>query len=283
MGTTVRPPAVAGRFYTGDAAALRQQVEGFLREGLLHEHGAEPRPAPMLIAPHAGYDFSGPIAGSAFAAWGSVGMAQPASDSRQRVVVIGPSHYHRFYGIALPSAKAFDTPLGRVQLDAGLVAAVRDLPGVLVEDPAHVQEHSLEVELPFLQVLWGDAFTLLPLVVGWADPEQVAAVLEAAWRVDPELRVVVSTDLSHFLPYDEACRTDRATVDAILAFDHDLHPRQACGAYALNGALTWAHRHGFEPHLLDLRNSGDTYGDREQVVGYAAVSFRAAAFQGASS
>lgn len=279
MVTTARPPAVAGRFYTDDAAALRRQVTGFLREGFLREGlspsaSIEPRQVAMLIAPHAGYDFSGPIAGSAFACWSG------QERLRQRVVVIGPSHYHRFYGIALPSATAFDTPLGRVQVDAELVAAVRGLPGVLVEDPAHVKEHSLEVELPFLQVLWGDAFTLLPLVVGWADSEQVAAVLEAAWRVDPELRVVVSTDLSHFLSYDEACRTDRATVDSILAFDHDLHPRQACGAYALNGALPWARRHGFEPHLLDLRNSGDTYGDREQVVGYAAVSFRAAAFQG---
>jgi AmmeMemoRadiSam system protein B len=222
-----------------------------------------------VIAPHAGYDFSGPVAGSAF-------RPLEADDTRsnrtgRRVVLLGPSHRVPFRGLATPGTDLYATPLGRVPVDRELVAAVEELPFVAPLPRAHAPEHSLEVELPFLQELFGD-FTLLPLVVGDARPDEVAAALEAVWG-DEDTVVVVSSDLSHFLSYDEARQVDGATAEQIVALRGPLASRQACGAFPINGLLVEAARRGLRAELLDLRSSGDTAGDRSRVVGYGAFVF----------
>ena len=260
-----RPAAVAGLFYPAPPAELRRQVDLLLAE-------ARQTPAPMpkaLIAPHAGYVYSGPIAASAYA-----GIARDAGRIR-RVVLLGPAHRALLRGLALPGVQRFATPLGDVEIDRDAVAALRDLPQVVESAPAHEAEHSLEVQLPFLQRLLG-TFTLLPLAVGEATADEVAAVLDRLWGGDETL-VVVSSDLSHYLPYDSARRTDRRTVDHLLDLDDRLRHEQACGATPINGLLRVARRRGLRAELLDLRNSGDTAGDRSRVVGYAALAFRPAA------
>lgn len=261
----VRPAAVAGFFYPGDAAELRTLVAELLSSAA----PAPPRgPAPKaIIAPHAGYVYSGPIAASSFAA------LAPAAPELRRVVLIGPSHRVRVRGVALPAAESFETPLGAVPVDGEAVADLARLPQVEVDAAAHADEHSLEVELPFLQLLCGP-FQLVPLLVGQADGEQVAEVLERSWG-GPETAIVVSSDLSHYLPAAEAERVDRGTASQILALGGPLHPHQACGALPINGLLVAARRQGLVPRLLDLRHSGDTAGDRSQVVGYGAWAFHA--------
>ena len=262
--TQVRPPAVAGMFYPGDAATLRRDVRALL---------AEAAPAPLhakaIIAPHAGYIYSGAVAAHAYALLGA------RADSIRRVVLLGPVHRVWVPGLALPGADAFDTPLGRVRVDAQAVAAIADLPQVDVRPDAHALEHSLEVQLPFLQSVLRD-FTLVPLAVGGASPAQVAEVLDRLWGGDETL-IVVSSDLSHFLGYDAARQVDADTCAAILALDTHLVGEQACGAHPVNGLLLAARRRGLTPHLLDRRNSGDTAGDRHRVVGYAAFAFTEAA------
>ncbi len=258
-----RPAAVAGTFYPASASELRRHVDELLADAA--RLGRAPAPK-ALIAPHAGYVYSGPIAASAYAQ-----IASQRSRIR-RVVLLGPAHRVPVRGLALPGVQRFTTPLGDVAVDAGAVAALRDLPQ-LVESPlAHAAEHSLEVHLPFLQRLLGD-FSLVPLVVGDATPEEVAAVLDRVWGGDETL-IVVSSDLSHYLPYDNARRIDRDTVDRLLALDVTLDHERACGATPVNGLLLAARRRGLRAELLDLRNSGDTAGDRRRVVGYAAVAFR---------
>jgi AmmeMemoRadiSam system protein B len=262
----VRHAAVEGLFYPAAPTALREQVEGFLH-GIGHEDDevAHP-PAKLLIAPHAGYVYSGAIAASAYAL-----LRRPGAPVIRRVVLLGPAHRVWVDGLAAPEANAFDTPLGRVELDTDALAALDDLPQVSRSDRAHAQEHSLEVQLPFLQALLG-RFTLVPLVVGDAPPEAVAQVLERLWGGDETL-VVISSDLSHYLPYAQARTLDRATVQRILRLDAGLAPHEACGSAAINGALLAARRHGLTPRLLDLRNSGDTAGSRDRVVGYGALAF----------
>ena len=258
--TTERPPAVAGLFYPGDAGELRRAVEGYFESAVEVAGDAK-----AVIAPHAGYIYSGPTAGYAFAA------LRGRAGTVRRVVLLGPAHRVPVRGLALPAAESFATPLGTVPVDGEMVAAVSDLPQVAVSAEAHVEEHSLEVELPFLQTVL-DEFTALPLVVGEATPAEVAEVLDRVWGGE-ETAIVISSDLSHYLPYDDAVETDRATVDKILALEGSISPQQACGARPINGLLAVAARHGLRPHLLDLRNSGDTAGDRHAVVGYTAVSF----------
>jgi len=261
---TVRPPAVSGLFYPASAAELRSAVEGYLREAP-SRNGA---PAPKaVIAPHAGYVYSGPIAGSAFQT-----LAGAAAGSTiERVVLLGPSHFVPFRGLALPGHESFGTPLGTVKLQgAGAQASLR-MPQVRIIPEAHVREHSLEVELPFLQVLLGD-FKLVPLVVGDAEPDEVAEVLDRLWG-GAETLIVVSSDLSHYLPADAARRVDRETADEILALGGPLDPRQACGAAPINGLLQAARTRGLMAQLLDLRNSADTAGDPSRVVGYGAFAF----------
>ena len=174
-------------------------------------------------------------------------------------------------GLAAPEADAFETPLGQIALDVAALASLDNLPQVVRDDKAHEREHSLEVQLPFLQTLL-ESFTLVPLVVGDASAEAVAQVLERLWGGEETL-IVISSDLSHYLPYEQAQAVDRATAQRILGFDATLAPHDACGAAPINGALLAARRRGLTPRLLDLRNSGDTAGDRDRVVGYGAFAF----------
>lgn len=266
MAVRVRPAAVAGAFYPGSPGQLRKMVEELLREA-----PAPSAPAPKaIIAPHAGYVYSGPIAASAFHAVAS------AAKTIERVVLLGPAHFVPIRGLALPDESSFETPLGEVAIyPEGARESLR-LPQVLVQPAAHVREHSLEVEIPFLQVLLGEGFEIVPLVVGDASSEDVAEVLDRLWG-GPETLIVISSDLSHYLSYEQASAVDRATAEQILALDEPLHGRQACGARPVNGLLLTARRKGLVPELLDLRNSGDTAGDRDRVVGYGAFAFREAA------
>ena len=256
-----RPPVVAGMFYPGDPAMLARDVDAALA-------AARPLagPAPKaLIAPHAGYVYSGPIAASAYAA------LEPVRGSIRRVVLLGPCHRVAVRGLALPPADAFDTPLGRVPVDGEAVAALAGVPQVVVSGPAHAQEHSLEVQLPFLQRMLRE-FAVVPLAVGDASADDVADVLDRLWG-GPETLILISSDLSHYHRYEAAARIDRATADAIVALDPALDHEQACGATPIAGLLTVARRRGLTAQLLDLRNSGDTAGDRSRVVGYAAFAF----------
>lgn len=257
----VRMPAVAGMFYPDDPDELREMIERWL------DAVRKPLPVPKaLIAPHAGYIYSGPIAATAYAA------VRPARDRIRRVVLAGPSHRAAFSGIALSGMKEFATPLGRVPVDTDAAQQLADLPQVRVSDRAHAYEHSLEVHLPFLQVVL-DQFTLVPLAVGDADPEDIAEVYERLWG-GPETLIVVSSDLSHYLPYHAARRLDEAASRAIEQLKpEDLDPEQACGRLPIAGLLLVARRRGLKARTVDLRNSGDTAGPRDQVVGYGAYLF----------
>jgi hypothetical protein len=257
----VRRPAVAGLFYPGSGGELRSTVESLLREA-----APDPGPVPKaVIAPHAGYAYSGPIAASAFQALAAAGAAL------RRIVILGPAHRVEVRGLALPGADAFGTPLGEIAVDTEAAEALSRLPQVSTFPEAHGPEHSLEVELPFLQVLFPRA-RVLPVVVGDAVEDEVAEVLDLVWG-GPETAIVISSDLSHYLPYDVARRVDHETADEILALEGPLHSRQACGARPINGLLAAARHRGLMPRLLDLRSSGDTAGDRGRVVGYGAFAF----------
>ncbi|MCS6785758.1 MAG: AmmeMemoRadiSam system protein B [Thiobacillaceae bacterium] len=259
MTVTVRPAAVAGMFYPAGRAELSRMLQDMLQAA--HPPSLRPK---ALIAPHAGYVYSGPVAAHAYA------LLKDRRGEIERVVLLGPVHRVWVKGLALPAVDAFETPLGRVPLDEAAEAELLRLPYVEVNEAAHAWEHSLEVHLPFLQALLG-SFSLVPLAVGGASPEQVAEALEVVWGGDETL-IVVSSDLSHYLPYDEAKRVDAATARAILELRTDLVGEQACGAHPINGLLLAARRRGLTPHLLDLRNSGDTAGDKSRVVGYAAFA-----------
>src|SRR6202790_2841927 len=260
---TVRPAAVAGMFYPGAAPALKASVRALL--------DAAPRPAAdagwpkALIVPHAGYIYSGPIAASAYA------RLVPGRSLIRRVVLLGPVHRVPIRGVALPGADSFVTPLGAVAVDAEAAARLRTLPQVGESEAAHSLEHSLEVQLPFLQTIL-EEFTLVPLAVGDASPSEVAEVIERVWG-GPETLIVVSSDLSHYHPYEQAPEIDRSTADDILALAAPLDHQQACGATPINGLALCARRHGLKPELIDLRNSGDTAGEKSRVVGYAAFAF----------
>ena len=261
---TVRPSAVAGAFYPGAPDALRRTVDALLADARTRAGDAAPVPK-AIIAPHAGYIYSGPIAATVYA------QLARARTTIKRVVLLGPAHRVAVRGLALPDAQAFETPLGRVPIDAQAVEALAGLPQVVVSREAHTLEHSLEVQLPFLQTVL-ERFTLVPLVVGRATPEEVAQVLDRLWGGEETL-VVVSSDLSHYLTYDQAEASDRNTVRQILGRQPVIDPHQACGAAPVNGLLVAAGRRGLGPQLLDLRNSGDTAGDRSRVVGYASFAF----------
>ena len=258
----VRPAAVAGMLYPADRAALLSQVNSCLRCPDQRKPSVQPK---LLIVPHAGYVYSGPIAGRAYAR-----LAGCATQIR-RVVLLGPAHRGGVRGLAVPTVDAFDTPLGRVPIDGAARDALAGLDQVVRDDRAHALEHSLEVQLPFLQAMLGDTFKLLPLAVGEVDAAKVAQVLERLWGGDETL-IVVSTDLSHHLPYAGACSTDRMTASRMLDLATDFDPFEACGAHALNGVMIAARHHGMCAELIDLRNSGDTAGKRHRVVGYAALA-----------
>ena len=257
----VKRPVVAGLFYPGTADELSATLDDLMQTA---DAASEERPY-ALIAPHAGYQYSGPVAASAYA------TLAPWADEISRVVVLAPSHRLGFRGIATSSADLFQTPLGDIPVDRVAVRQLRGLPGVLELDEAFAQEHALEVQLPFLQTMLGP-FELVPLVVGEADSEDVSQVIDTLWS--PETLIVVSSDLSHFLEYSTCQRRDRSTTAMIENMEADkIGPYDACGAYPVRGLLKSARRHGWRVRTLDLRNSGDTAGDKSRVVGYGAYEF----------
>lgn len=260
----VRPAAVAGAFYPGDRERLTATVDRLLSEA----HPSQAKAPRALIVPHAGYPYSGPIAASAYA------RLQGAASSVRRVVLLGPSHRVPFRGLALPDAEGLATPLGVLPVDEQGAAEAARLPQVTSSARAHAHEHSLEVQFPFLQrVLPG--VPVVPLVVGFSSAEQVAEVIEQLWAGDGTL-ILISSDLSHYLPYDEARAVDRETADRILSLDAEhLDSDQACGATPVSGLLLAARRRGLRAEQIDLRNSGDTAGDRSRVVGYGSFAFDA--------
>jgi AmmeMemoRadiSam system protein B/AmmeMemoRadiSam system protein A len=264
--SSVRAPAVAGAFYPGAAATLQAQVAALLAAATPPR---QQRPK-ALIAPHAGYVYSGPVAANAYA------LLAPFRGDYSRVVLLGPAHRVHVRGLALPAADAFATPLGEIALDREAIAAIRHLPQVCISDDAHAHEHSLEVHLPFLQQALA-AFTLVPLAVGEASAEQVAEVLSLLWG-DERTLIVISSDLSHYLPYAQARTIDEQTARMVLSMGPQLNHQQACGATPVNGLLLEARGRGLRPELLDLRNSGDTAGDKSRVVGYASFAFYDQAF-----
>ncbi len=264
MTDRVRPAAVAGTFYPGDAGQLAATVDELLA-------GAPPWRGPTpkaLVVPHAGYVYSGPIAATAYA------TLRDASPRIERVVLLGPAHFVPVRGLAAPSVDAFATPLGDVSIDTEARSRALELPGVLVDDTAHAREHSLEVHLPFLQRTVGD-FEIVPFVVGSIDADTVAAVLDVLWSGD-ETVIVVSSDLSHYLDHRLATSRDRRTASAIVAGRGDeIAPDDACGAFPVRGLLVAASRHGLHTSALDVRNSGDTAGARDRVVGYGSFAMTA--------
>lgn len=263
--STIRRAAVDGLFYPAAPGALRAEIEDYLADVPTEDGTPVPK---LLITPHAGYMYCGPIAAHAYA------RLEPRRAQINRVVLLGPAHRVAVDGLAAPDVDAFETPLGEVALDVAALNSLKDLPQVVRSDRAHEREHSLEVQLPFLQTIL-DRFTIVPLVIGDASAEAVVQVLERLWDGENTL-IVISSDFSHYLPYERAQAVDRTTARRILEFDASLGPHDACGAAAINGALLAARRHGLAPRLLDLRNSGDTAGDRDRVVGYGALVFEEA-------
>lgn len=263
--STVRPPAVAGMFYPAEPRQLAYQVQQLLAEARTDAARRFDLVPKALIVPHAGYIYSGAIAATAYAALDKVAARI------RRVVLLGPTHRVAVRGLALPGADAFDTPLGRVTLDAEAARAIAHLPQVGISPQAHALEHSLEVQLPFLQSVLSD-FTLLPLAVGMASAGEVAEVLETVWGGEETL-IVISSDLSHYLPYAIAQRVDLGTAQAILKLRQPIAHDHACGGTPISGLIIAAQNHHLSPHLLDLRNSGDTAGSQMQVVGYASFAF----------
>ena len=268
-----RPPALAGLFYPREAHVLRETVERHLAEGArtLAAETSEPNAsvAKAVIAPHAGMQYSGPIAGAAYA------RLAEASAGVERVVLMGPAHRVFVQGVCAPTVDAFETPLGALRVDQKAIAEIRDLPLVSLGDAPHAQEHSLEVHLPFIQVALGPHIQLVPLLVGDAPVEGVAELLRRLWG-GPDTRIVISSDLSHFHDYSTAQRHDHATTRAIEALDGDSLDRDsACGRVPVRGLLRVAAQRGLRVSTLDLRNSGDTAGSKDRVVGYGAYALSA--------
>ena len=260
--SAVRLAAVAGMFYPESPAVLDAEVRAYLARAAPRALGTRPK---ALIVPHAGYVYSGPIAAAAY--------AQLAAACREirRVVLLGPAHRVPVRGLAVPSADSFATPLGEIEVDRTAVTRALDLPQVSESDRAHALEHSLEVQLPFLQILL-PGFRLAPFAVGDATTAQVAELIELLWG-GPETLIVISSDLSHYHPYDQARALDRASAAAILSLSPTLDFEQACGALPINGLLSVVRRRELRAELIDLRNSGDTAGDKFRVVGYGSFLF----------
>ncbi|MFP2926458.1 AmmeMemoRadiSam system protein B [Pyxidicoccus sp. 3LG] len=256
----VRAPAVAGSFYPASPSALATQVDGWL-EQTPGPGGARPS---ALIVPHAGYVYSGQVAATAYATL----RGHPGRPTR--VLLLGPCHFLPLRGLAYPDVDVLCTPLGEVPLDDDLRQRAAKLRQVSASTEAHETEHSLEVQLPFLQRVLG-RFKVLPLVVGSASAEQVEELLDLLW--DEDVLPIVSSDLSHYLPYEDAREADRETAERVLTLDGPLDAGSACGAAAISGLLLAARKRGLHPRLLDLRSSGDTAGGHDEVVGYGAFAF----------
>ncbi len=269
MDKRTRQPAVAGLFYPDDPDELIRTVDELLQAGRAPVGSVQPGFVPKaLIVPHAGYIYSGPVAASAYALLDDV-------TSIRRVLLLGPAHRVPVHGLAHPDCDAFAMPFGELAIDRGGLAELADLPQVTASAHAHILEHSLEVQLPFLQRQLGD-FALLPLLVGDAGTEDVAEVIER-FLLDPETLIVISSDLSHYHGYDQARGIDADTAHEILSLTPTLNHDQACGATPVNGLLSIATRYAMSVRQLDLRNSGDTSGDRGRVVGYGAFAFEGGA------
>ena len=255
-------PEVAGLFYPADGPTLSETVDSLLQE--IPEPTRTGPPPKAVVAPHAGYVYSGPVAASVY------GRLRPFRDQYRRL--LGPAHRHPFHGLAVADASAFHTPMGSVPVDPWALAKALELPQVHLLDEAFPGEHSLEVHLPFLQAVLGD-FRLLPLLVGDTSPDEVAQLLEHLWG-GTETLIVISSDLSHFLSYEQAGRLDEATARAIEGLrPEEIRFDQACGRIPLGGLLLRAREVGLEVERVDLRNSGDTAGPRDRVVGYGSFLF----------
>lgn len=258
-----RKPAVAGSFYPEDSIVLDSAVQTYLNNCDVKTTGKRPL---AMIVPHAGYVYSAPIAASAYK------QLIPFAKEISRVILLGPSHRTPLLGIATSSLDAFQTPLGAVPLDKKTIAQLNQLPFVQSFDEAHHFEHSLEVQLPFLQKILAD-FTLVPLVIGQVDDQQVSELLESLWQEQNTL-LLISSDLSHYLEYDKAKQCDQATCQSIEALEpQNIHYEQACGRSGVAGMLLSAKKHKLQVQTLDLRNSGDTAGSKDRVVGYGAWAF----------
>lgn len=258
----VRPAIAAGHLYPADPAALTTQLHILLAQA---DRPGDMPPPKALIVPHAAFSDSGPVAASAYA------MLEALRPIVRRVVLLGPSHHHAFEGVALPSCAAFETPLDQVSIDSETVFSIAGEPGVVFDDLAHAREHSIEVQLPFLQITL-DHFRLLPLAVGDIAPDMLVALLEKLWG-GPETLIVVSSDLSNDHSYPQACEKDQDTVGRLVCGEAAVRKEEATGATAINALQQVALRRGLLPRVLDLRNSGDTTGQRNRVVGYAAICF----------
>lgn len=253
-----RQPAVAGSFYPANPEQLHQMVDQYLSDAASDEKVPK-----AIIAPHAGYIYSGPIAATAYA------RLKKARDRISRVVLIGPSHRVAFRGLAVSSAEAFITPLGNIPVDRQAVETIIQLPFVELIEQAHVYEHSLEVHLPFLQEVLGN-FKIVPIVAGDASPDQVKQVLDMLWGGDETL-IVISSDLSHYHDYATAQQMDQSTSRIIEQLQYDqLGHESACGKVPVSGLLKLAQQKSLAIKTIDLRNSGDTAGDKNRVVGYGA-------------
>lgn len=265
---TTRYAAMAGSFYPKVAKDLSSTVSSLLDQApasICYPKASTCSPK-AIIAPHAGYIYSGPIAATAYKT-----LTKSAAQIT-KVVVLGPSHHVAFKGIAAPDSECFETPLGSIDIDGSAMSKALALPYVSVRPDAHLLEHSIEVQLPFLQTVLTD-FAICPLVVGDANVDEVADLLECLWGSNETL-IVISSDLSHYLPYDSAQILDTATSQAIEALNPNLSGDQACGCRAVNGLLKAAQRHHLSAKILDLRNSGDTAGDKARVVGYGAYALQ---------
>ncbi len=259
----LREPVVAGSFYPANASQLSTMIDQFLD---LAKNRRSQKPPKAVISPHAGYIYSGAIAASVFV------TIDQFRDQYSRVVVMGPSHRIGFRGVAYCRADVFKTPLGHIPVDMEALKELEKQNLILRNDSAHLQEHSLEVQLPFLQKTL-DEFTLIPLVVGESSSAEVSEIIEALWGGDETL-FVISSDLSHYLAYEAAVSRDQKTSNAILHFEYQkLEYGDACGRNPIKGLLRSASQHHLHPTLIDYRNSGDTAGDKTRVVGYGAYLF----------
>ena len=260
----VRPPAVAGLFYPAEPARLRADVEAML-QAARPAVGAGDTPPAALIVPHAGYVYSGPTAALAWV------QAEALRGTVRRVVVLGPTHRVGVRALALPGCRAMDTPLGPVDVEVPpQVEALADAGLVVTRPDVHAAEHSLEVQLPFLAVVLPGA-SVVPLAVGWVSPERAAEAIRPFLGREDTL-VVISSDLSHYLPQVEARRVDDATIERILTLRADIGHEEACGATGVDALLMVAGERGLTPHLLGAATSADTIGAPDRVVGYAAVA-----------
>jgi hypothetical protein len=256
-----RQPAVAGLFYPAQPERLAAEVDAYIETAKIPELPD----VKALVAPHAGYIYSGGVAGAAYS------TLRFRQHTVKRVILIGPAHRLAFRGLAHSGDDAFVTPLGEVQIDRETIEQLEQQCKVLRLPEAHRQEHSLEVQLPFLLRSIQQPFILLPLVAGDVTGDRVAQLLQLVWC--PEDLILVSSDLSHYLSYEEATHKDKATSQKIIQLQGELNGYQACGCRALNGLIEFAKRQQWQAKCLDLRNSGDTAGDKSRVVGYGAYAF----------